>query len=1034
MIKHLILLLALFSLLFNSLYAQTCEPNMDFELGTFSNWSYFKGTCCDPGGAIVANTAITGTPPVYNFSVTSGSALDSCCSFPVVGEGIHSLKIGTRGGPGDNRARKAVYYIHVPSTPSNYALVYRYAFVLEIAGHTGSQDPRMTIRASDSATGATIIHGDQTFTPLTPGTYSGTIPPPGVGAVACKAWTTQLLNLSGYGGQTIKLEVATSQCGPTGHFGYGYFDMSCGLFAISTTTNCATVTLSAPAGFTSYAWYDSATFTTFYGPTASVSVPVPGTVQHYAVIITPAPGFGVPDTLYTTVVPGGCSGAPVAGTVSSTAANACATSPFTVSSTGYTPGIDYQWQSSPDSLVWTNIVGATNTYYTSPGIAASTYFRIKDSCCASGLAGFSAGLKVTFVACCSGVPAAGSATASTTSCSACSLTLNLTGFTPLPGFIYQWQQSPDSITWTDMFGANNVPYTFSPLGSYFYRCKVTCSHTGLTGPSAGVKVLYQYVILDDSAAVLTGGCPGTGPEFYAKVNGTSPLLRLKTFYGDGTYDSTALTAATGYSYSTKFHSYAVSGTYSIKNILYWNNIPQDSSTYNYTYLRCSMLHIGAYLDGNGNCILDAGEPGNGAPLQIRIDSAGIPIDTISMTGGLYYPVYGPIGTIYSFRMLTTTFTTCPVSGIINETITGATFYPIRYFALNCPTTNFDIYEHCTYNCAGQTTQRGVLNVGNYLCQLTPSVVRVTFSPKYTYNFAVPAPTSIVGNTATWNFSLSGASGPATQTIVYWLNSAAGIIPLGDTAHTEYAVTPLSGDINTTNNQELILDTVTAPWDPNHIIVTPPGCFDTDTTLQYTIHFENLGNDTAHNVHLMDTLSSNLDMGSLKLVMASANMNISTYIDGPYNIAKFDFPGINLLDSSKHGLNNGAVIYTIKTKPGLITGSTIPNRAGIYFDYNEVVMTNTVENIKGCPVVSVATAATDKNIYLYPNPASTELTIKTGAGAYTSFTITNNVGQVLLQDVLNGTITKISIKSLPAGIYYVTLKGDNNSVTKKFVKM
>ncbi len=255
------------------------------------------------------------------------------------------------------------------------------------------------------------------------------------------------------------------------------------------------------------------------------------------------------------------------------------------------------------------------------------------------------------------------------------------------------------------------------------------------------------------------------------------------------------------------------------------------------------------------------------------------------------------------------------------------------------------------------------------------------------------------------------------------------------------VTPFAGDIDTLNNTFHEIDTVRASCDPNYLIVTPGSCFITDTQFQYTIHFENTGNDTAFNIHVLDTLSNNLDIQSLKIVTASAPMDIEVFNDGVHNIAKFDFPQINLLDSSHHGLCDGAVIFTINNKSGLTDGSAIYNRAGIYFDDNDVVMTNTVENIKGCTVTNVASVNTTRKVEIYPNPTTDELTIKMDDGAYSSFTITNNVGQVLLQQQLNNPTTKVNVKTLPAGMYYVTVKGDNGTnsstgltMTRKFVKM
>ncbi len=129
------------------------------------------------------------------------------------------------------------------------------------------------------------------------------------------------------------------------------------------------------------------------------------------------------------------------------------------------------------------------------------------------------------------------------------------------------------------------------------------------------------------------------------------------------------------------------------------------------------------------------------------------------------------------------------------------------------------------------------------------------------------------------------------------------------------------------------------------------------------------------------------------------------------------------------------MFTINTRTGLAGGTTIFNHAGIFFDDNPVVMTDTVENIIGVPVTTnVAALNNTLNLSIYPNPATDELTIKMDKDAYSSFVITNTMGQVLMQQLLTITQTTINVKTLATGLYYITLKGDSGTKTQKFVKM
>ena len=82
-----------------------------------------------------------------------------------------------------------------------------------------------------------------------------------------------------------------------------------------------------------------------------------------------------------------------AGTISSTVNTICANTPFNITNSNATVnnfGIRYSWQRSPDGVNWTDI---TNGYQYQPTIqvsqAAATYYRLTDTCIASGISGVS---------------------------------------------------------------------------------------------------------------------------------------------------------------------------------------------------------------------------------------------------------------------------------------------------------------------------------------------------------------------------------------------------------------------------------------------------------------------------------------------------------------------------------------------------------------------------------------------------------------------------------------------------------------------
>jgi gliding motility-associated-like protein len=96
---------------------------------------------------------------------------------------------------------------------------------------------------------------------------------------------------------------------------------------------------------------------------------------------------------------------------------------------------------------------------------------------------------------CSGAPGAGTATATPSSvCLGENFTLSLTGNTVASGLSYQWQSSPDNVSWTNITGATTFSYTTTQSVTTYYRCVVTCANGGASSPSASVQVFSPTLV------------------------------------------------------------------------------------------------------------------------------------------------------------------------------------------------------------------------------------------------------------------------------------------------------------------------------------------------------------------------------------------------------------------------------------------------------------------------------------------------------------------------------------------------------------
>jgi len=91
-----------------------------------------------------------------------------------------------------------------------------------------------------------------------------------------------------------------------------------------------------------------------------------------------------------------------------------------------------------------------------------------------------------------------------------------------------------------------------------------------------------------------------------------------------------------------------------------------------------------------------------------------------------------------------------------------------------------------------------------------------------------------------------------------------------------------------------------------------------------------------------------------------------------------------------------------------------------------------------PCTNSISSIVNNTLQIFPNPADDELTIQLNdvilSPAEGQLIITNNIGQQLIHQQITSTLTTVNIQSLPPGMYYITLKGAEGSVVKKFVKM
>lgn len=510
---------------------QPCN-NADFETGNCSGWEVITGTVptapSAPYSFTQSGTSTCGASP--NHVIMTGGN-DAIGGFPRVNPngGATSLMLGDGTGTGNGAAKIRQTFL---VDASSAAFSYHYAVVLNDAGHTNIEQPYFSVRMFDQG-GANINCGayevvatsnDPDFTTYPGGMYSN--------------WRSAFAPLQTYIGQNVTIEFTVGDCSQGGHYGYAYIDANCDPLQIipSQTVICGgqPVTLTAPAGASSYAWSPGGQ------NTQSITTNVPG---HYEVFLTPVTGAACGLTLTADIT--GSPDYPVA-QFTATPASVCAGTPINFNNTSYVVGT-----SSIDSVQWdfqndgTVDATTTNASFTYP--SAGNYTAL--------LTVFNNGCEDTLT---QNVVVTSGTTASFSTTPVCqglatSFTNNSTGGANTWGWDFNNDGTVDNTT-------QNPTYTFSTAGTF--PVKLTVSTSGSCPDDTTINVTIHPNPTANFTA--TNQCLGNATTFNntSSVSSGSITSWAWDFDNNGTTDNTT---------QTPTNTYTTSGTKTIKLTVTTNN-------------------------------------------------------------------------------------------------------------------------------------------------------------------------------------------------------------------------------------------------------------------------------------------------------------------------------------------------------------------------------------------------------------------------------------------------------------------------------
>ena len=357
-----------------------------------------------------------------------------------------------------------------------------------------------------------------------------------------------------------------------------------------------------------------------------------------------------------------------------------------------------------------------------------------------------------------------------------------------------------------------------------------------------------------------------------------------------------------------------------------------------------------FFDNNSNGVQDSGEPGytGNYSIVVRNSSNTIIGSTHSKNNGYYchhitqagnftisisgFPAFltanpaiqlsefGGLGFVDDFN----DFALSTVQNVSDVRVSLASF---------TQRPGFTAQKYLTYQNIGTGSKTGTIQLNHDS--------RLTFlgsSDPFTYNQSA--------HTIQWSYPTIN---PGVSRVITMTFYSPPSTPLGTRLSSTATIFPFTGDARPANNVYTLNEIVKGSFDPNDISVEPSGNITSEEvtnedSLTYTIRFQNTGTDTAFTVRIADTLSPNLNPETIEILSSSHDYSYEIDENG---VAEFTFNYILLPDSTTDEPgSHGFIQYSIKPKNTLVLGDSIKNTAYIYFDFNEPVVTNTVNTVVG----------------------------------------------------------------------------------------
>lgn len=469
--------------------------------------------------------------------------------------------------------------------------------------------------------------------------------------------------------------------------------------------------------------------------------------------------------------------------------------------------------------------------------------------------------------------------------------------------------------------------------------------------------------------------------------------------------------------------------------------PCPDNNYNFIYpatvTDCANVSGDLFVDVNGDCANNAGD-------------FGLPNRTVTIAPG-YATLTGPSGHYqrqlpdgtYDLSHTDPVYTQdCPVASPVNFTVDQVT--PAIIDLAFTPGPDPDVSITCAFDAAvvgfpqhvwlTLTNNSGVMS-GPITVTLDhdPILTYCQFwfclAPPYGLPLVLPYPTSFTTGQLAWDLDEGLAPGE-TRVLTARLCVPPDVLLLGTNFnYTATAITALN-DADLSNNTCTHTETVVGSYDPNDKQArTTSGSatewsLENDSLITYTIRFQNTGTAPAINVVLIDTLSEDFDLASLRVLGASHTF--SAALTG--RVLSFTFDHIMLPDSTMNEAGSHGFAQLSIAPVSMSPGSSVENFADIYFDFNPPVRTNT--SVVSAPLNTSIPEGGLPALLPYPDPATDVLYL--GITGIKEGLITTIDGRIVA--TFGRVDRSIDVSALAPGVYVLRVTAISGDVRNaRFVK-